>query len=708
MSLVTNQFRCSKCQGVTTILRGAAHKVPREAAANLLRQLWEHVQLGTIPSDSILLTAYGTHDNLARVFRDPSLDLEDQQTILWEKFDEITSKMLEHPLTSYSVKLALEKMEVSVPAGGGEIEGRLSRLEDAAYVMCILGLKPTWELIPIMKQCIAMIHFARTHIKEAFAGWWRTMPKKCFQRRVRTLVQCLSSELHPNGDLTSFCRIAHLLCDAYEMGLRRPRALQMKTLEFFNSDDVAQMDIVTLFANFKLYNELLHINPAGIVNQDSISKHMLEQMSLNFQTIARFTEKSVRRNILLMFDLPFVMSSEVRCRLVRQFCDTLGDACAQEAIYGDYVDEGRSLLDVRVRRHALLEDTILFLSREVKRHNPENSRAFHRLLVVHFVGEQGNDAGGLRNEWLRLACDGFLDPQFGLFENVSESRLNWFNLSHGDEVRRYLYDKYQLFGVLLGLGVFYGVPLSLKFPVLFYKALLTSMCAPLYARADESEDIEELCPDMVRGFHQILEFDPSMVQDVFCLSFTTTTGKELRPGGRHIDVTGANRVEYVQQYTEHLRRTSIATIMTYILDGFEMVIHQGSPLRLFFAHELRTLFEGHALTDEELLRLRTMSFCEAPLSDNHPSYCLFWTWLMRTKKKETRQKALRFFTGFERVPPASSDFRLHFFFDHAGVDRLPRAQTCSNAIYLSAFSSEPRFLKCMKFALDNCCDFQLS
>lgn len=49
------------------------------------------------------------------------------------------------------------------------------------------------------------------------------------------------------------------------------------------------------------------------------------------------------------------------------------------------------------------------------------------LIQVKFIGEEAEDAGGVKKEFFMLLIKEILDPKFGMFVNYEETNLIWFN-----------------------------------------------------------------------------------------------------------------------------------------------------------------------------------------------------------------------------------------------------------------------------------------
>lgn len=62
---------------------------------------------------------------------------------------------------------------------------------------------------------------------------------------------------------------------------------------------------------------------------------------------------------------------------------------------------------------------------------------------VEFVGEEAEDAGGVKKEFFLLLLKEIFDPVYGMFKQSEESNMIWFsNNPFEDDVMYYLIGKY--------------------------------------------------------------------------------------------------------------------------------------------------------------------------------------------------------------------------------------------------------------------------
>eukprot|EP00798_Chlamydomonas_sp_ICE-L_P023307 gene23307-30545_t len=204
---------------------------------------------------------------------------------------------------------------------------------------------------------------------------------------------------------------------------------------------------------------------------------------------------------------------------------------------------------------------------------PEIGRQFKgdllKPLRVHFIGEDGIDAGGVKKEFFLLLIAELLSPEIGLLEQQEESNTFWFkqakNLSEEEASRK-------------------------------------------GSAAPGLRDLEDMQPSVARSLRALLKYDPmeggASVEDAFCLSFSIEMvmqggGRELvelKPGGDDIVVSSENRHEYVELLVDHLLNKSVAPHFKAFSRGFRMLC-DGRATRLFNPQELERLVCGNPHLD---------------------------------------------------------------------------------------------------------------
>jgi len=114
-------------------------------------------------------------------------------------------------------------------------------------------------------------------------------------------------------------------------------------------------------------------------------------------------------------------------------------------------------------------------------------------LKIKFIGEEAEDAGGVKKEFFMLLIREILDPKYGMFKNYEESRLMWFNEGSFEDDLMYF-----LIGLLCGLAIYNFTIINLPFPVALYKKLLDEKV--------DLQDLKELSPREAKSLEQIMEY----------------------------------------------------------------------------------------------------------------------------------------------------------------------------------------------------------
>lgn len=75
---------------------------------------------------------------------------------------------------------------------------------------------------------------------------------------------------------------------------------------------------------------------------------------------------------------------------------------------------------------------------------------------MKFIGEEAEDAGGVKKEFFMLLIKEILDPKFGMFVNSVDTHMAWFNDSSFEDVKMYyLIGKYHFSVYILHLKYLY-------------------------------------------------------------------------------------------------------------------------------------------------------------------------------------------------------------------------------------------------------------
>ncbi|EFJ48337.1 hypothetical protein VOLCADRAFT_81197 [Volvox carteri f. nagariensis] len=353
--------------------------------------------------------------------------------------------------------------------------------------------------------------------------------------------------------------------------------------------------------------------------------------------------------------------------------------CAMPGVHSD-------MCIVRVRRTHLVEDALEELGRQVK-------SDLLKPLRVHFIGEEGIDAGGVKKEFFALLMERLLRPDYGMMLYDETSRTYWFNPASLEPP-----DSYFLLGLVLGLAVYNRVLLAFPAPLLLYQKLRG-------AREPGLRDLETWQPELARGLKQLLEYNgPEPVSEVFGLTFSVDVDRfghketvPLKPGGEVIAVTETNRAEYVALLASWYLGGAVASQFEAFAAGFRTVC-AGPTLVLFNAQELERLVCGSPRLD--FAALRDSARYEGGYGRD--SRVVGWLWEVVLQELSEERAFLKFFTGSDRSPQGGlGSLRPVIQRDGPDSHKLPTAHTCFNTLLLPEYGSPTKLAALLRLAINN-------
>uniref|UniRef100_A0A061R666 Ubiquitin-protein ligase E3 A n=1 Tax=Tetraselmis sp. GSL018 TaxID=582737 RepID=A0A061R666_9CHLO len=347
---------------------------------------------------------------------------------------------------------------------------------------------------------------------------------------------------------------------------------------------------------------------------------------------------------------------------------------------------------VRVRRTHILADALEEIARQRK-------KDLLKPLRVHFIGEDGIDAGGVRKELFQLLINDLLRPDYGMLNYFEDTRIFWFNPNTLEAE-----EEFMLVGIIMGLAIYNNVLLDLPLPQALYKKLLKQEVG--------LRDLEDMQPMLGRSLKQLLQYEgPDSVEDVFCQTFSVDVdvfgevmSVELKPGGSSIAVTEDNRREFVELYVDYILNESVKVQFDAFSKGFLMVCG-GPALNLFHAQELETLVCGEDKLDFNALRKNA----KYDGGYNAESQAVVWLWevLLEFSEHEKHQ-FLKFFTGSDRAPIGGlGSMRSIIQRDGTDSNKLPTSHTCFNTLLLPEYSSKEKMESRLRLAILNAEGFGL-
>lgn len=338
------------------------------------------------------------------------------------------------------------------------------------------------------------------------------------------------------------------------------------------------------------------------------------------------------------------------------------------------------------------------MEESVRRLTMLTPKELHMYLKITFEGEPGIDAGGLLREWFGLVCKDIFSDKLGLFlPTKGENMSYWINPLSGEKNERHL-QYFRFAGILIGKALFEGVVLDVHLALPLLKHMLG---VPI-----SFSDLEFLDEDLHRNCNWLKQ---NSQVDVLCLTFSIMmeNGQEvdLKENGRNIDVTDANKEEYLQLVLQHRMLASISEQLQELLTGIYDVVPK-TLLSVFDYQELELMLCGIPTIDtadwKTNTRVRYIKDEEGKtnpkISQEEQDGVLQWFWIViEGLTPEERARLLQFTTGTSRVPVegfkglTSSSGILHPFTiqlvprGEGGSSLFPKAHTCFNRIDLPLY-----------------------
>ncbi|KAL7752939.1 hypothetical protein RI367_001389 [Sorochytrium milnesiophthora] len=527
--------------------------------------------------------------------------------------------------------------------------------------------------------CLILAHL-KPRLKATLVQWFSVFPSHKIAALVRTLQRYITEHYYPSP------KMDEALVSAVRMlGL------------FYSANEHAQAPMVdyTLFYNSELCRKLNFKDEYRQWRKTLEKKSVVDFSFLNYPFLFDVVDKSR----IMHIDAMVQMSIEYE------------EACIHQALVIHtqrlLQDTHRSLLPVNpslqqatnpylvleVRREQLIADVLAQISHK--------QRDLKKPLKVKFVGggEEGMDQGGVQKEFFQVIVGNVVDPVYGLFVYDDKTRYNWINANSLESERQF-----ELVGTVMGLAVYNGVILDVKFPRLMYRKLLGEEVT--------LEDVKAAFPDLGRGLEQMLEWTDGDVEDVFMRSFEISVDVyghvktvPLVAGGENVAVTNANRHEYVKLYVDYVVNKSVARQFDAFKRGFQRVCG-GFALKMCRPEELELLMCGQEC-DLDFHELEQACGYDDGYSGAHPTIRHFWS-VVHGMSYEHKKKLLNFVTASDRVPVKGLG-HIVFVVQRNGPDseRLPTALTCFGRLLLPEYASMDKLRNRLMTAIDNAKGFGL-
>ena len=326
-------------------------------------------------------------------------------------------------------------------------------------------------------------------------------------------------------------------------------------------------------------------------------------------------------------------------------------------------------LRIDVSRKNILNDSFHLL------HNKPPTALLNQFFV-HFLGENGIDAGGLTKDWFTIIVREFLRAKSNLFiKTESQSYLPNPNSKCTQKNLEY----YKLAGSIIARALIGGQCVNAHFSISFLRQILH--------RLPKLRDLVDYSEQMYNSFQYLLNNDVDSFEFTFSINDKKTRDLiPLKKNGENILVTNENKLEYVSLYALYYLKTTINKQIKAFSEGFDALIPP-EFIKIFSPRELDLLICGVPEIDLDDMK-RNIVYC-SPYSINHPVIVMFFN-VLSSWDNENIGKLLHFWTGSSQVPiNGFAEYQIPVQIQFLeNTNHFPRSHTCFNTLDLPPYENE--------------------
>ena len=396
--------------------------------------------------------------------------------------------------------------------------------------------------------------------------------------------------------------------------------------------------------------------------------------SIDLKTELEFP-KSI--NSFTYLNYPFILSLKNK-----NYLGLLESKINLRKIYGystKFKDKKR--LHLKIRRSYIIEDSINQLLLQSK-HN------FLKKLKITFLNEKAIDLGGPSREFLYLLSERLFSSDYDMFTTI-QFGLKWFSKNSFEGDRSFF-----LIGAVLGLSLHNRITLPLRFPLIFYKKLisinysnfnlldlkeinleLANSLNSLLLMKKRNENISEL----------LLNFE--IIEEKFDKKIIISLSNEL-------EVNNNNVEKYINLYIDWELNKSIESQFLSFKRGFDLACPE-KVYRLFEPSELEILISGEENYDWENFK-RNTKYNNCSIKNQNIIY--FWE-IFNNFNLIEKKKFLLFISGNDRSPPGGLiNFKMTINLINKSL-KLPISHTCFNILDLPNYNNKEILKKKLLIAI---------
>ncbi|KAL5008817.1 hypothetical protein ScPMuIL_014398 [Solemya velum] len=322
---------------------------------------------------------------------------------------------------------------------------------------------------------------------------------------------------------------------------------------------------------------------------------------------------------------------------------------------------------------------------------------------VTFLGEEGQDWGGLKREWFEVLCTELFDPNGSkLFMRFSDSSQGLVHPScHRSQDLKLKY--FEFAGKIVGkclyesaLGGSYRQLVKARFSRSFLAQLIGLRVHYKYFETDDPELYKtKIC--FIEN-NNIDDMDLTFSEEEYSTSGQLVKVVDLLPNGSKLAVTDKNKLRYLDILSQYRLVSLVREEVEYFLKGLNELIPD-NLLSMFDENELELLMCGtgnYSISDFKLHH----SVCGTTPTFNK---VLDWFWtVVASFTEEQMAKLLQFTTGCSQLPPGGfMELNPKFQLTAAPTfNTLPTAHTCFNQLCLPDYDSMEQLHKLLLIAIN--------
>ena len=337
-----------------------------------------------------------------------------------------------------------------------------------------------------------------------------------------------------------------------------------------------------------------------------------------------------------------------------------------------------SVLALQIERERIFEDTF-------EQFQAMPTHYLSRRTRVEFQGEMGIDSGGLTKEWYLELARTFADKSRRLFRRTSNKSAIGIDPKAVIKLKHCGIPEFRFIGRIVGKSIFDRQLINVQFDRAILKSILGH---PL-----TMEDLELVDPVYAKSLKWILENDITGIIDETFSSFRkdalgrdecvdlTVNGTKI-VGGRNIDVTNDNKMDYVSGMVHFSLYGQVEHQLVSFLKGFYEIVPK-EDVSCFTIEEIILLMNGR----EEIVVSTLAASSKYDGGIDESSDIVVWLWKVVEKMtKEMKTKFLTFVTGCPRIPLDGFDPQFTVTCsDDMEATALPRSHTCFNQLVLPPY-----------------------